>query len=49
MSERKLRIAWRLREETTLTLAWIARRLQMGSKTHLAHLLYCQQRVEAEK
>ena len=44
--ERKLRIARRLREETTMTLAWIAERLRMGTKTHLAHLLYWQRRGE---
>ena len=38
--KRKLRIARRLREETTMTLAWIAQRLRMGSKTNLAQLLY---------
>jgi hypothetical protein len=36
----KVAIAQRLRGETTVTLAWIAARLQMGTKTHLAHLLY---------
>lgn len=36
----KLAIAQRLRHETTMTLAWITERLQMGTKTHLAHLLY---------
>jgi REP element-mobilizing transposase RayT len=36
----KVRIAVRLRQETTMTLEWIAGRLQMGTKTHLAHLLY---------
>jgi hypothetical protein len=36
----KLRIALRLRKERTMTLAWIARRLEMGTKTHLSHLLY---------
>jgi REP element-mobilizing transposase RayT len=36
----KVTIAERLRRETTMTLAWIAERLQMGTKTHLAHLLY---------
>ena len=36
----KVAIARRLRRETTMTLAWIAARLRMGSKTHLAHLLY---------
>jgi REP element-mobilizing transposase RayT len=35
----KIAIAWRLRTETTMTLAWIAARLQMGTRTHLAHLL----------
>ena len=37
---KKVRIALRLRQETTMTLAWIADRLNMGTKTHLAHLLY---------
>jgi hypothetical protein len=35
--------AWRvhaLRQETTMMLSWIADRLQMGTRTHLAHLLY---------
>jgi len=40
----KVKIAQRLRRETTVTLAWIAERLQMGTKTHLAHLLYWQGR-----
>jgi REP element-mobilizing transposase RayT len=40
----KVRIALRLRKETTMTLQWIAERLGMGTKTHLAHLLYWQQR-----
>ena len=37
---KKIRIALRLRRETTMTLAWIAQRLHMGTKTHLAYLLY---------
>jgi len=41
---RKVRIANRLRRETTMTLQWIAERLNMGTKTHLAHLLYWKQR-----
>jgi len=41
---RKVRIASRLRSETTMTLQWIAERLNMGTKTHLAHLLYWKQR-----
>ncbi len=36
----KLGVALRLRAETTMTLAWTAHRLQMGTKTHLSHLLY---------
>jgi putative transposase len=40
----KVAIARRLREETTVTLAWIAERLNMGTRTHLAHLLCWQQR-----
>jgi REP-associated tyrosine transposase len=36
----KLKIALRLRKESTMTLSWIAARLRMGSKTHLSHLLY---------
>jgi hypothetical protein len=44
----KVAIAKRLREETTVTLAWIAERLKMGVKTHLAPLL-CWQRRALEK
>jgi hypothetical protein len=40
----KVAIGSRLRKETTMTLAWIAQRLQMGTKTHLSHLLYWQGR-----
>jgi len=35
----KARIAWRLRRETTMTMAWIARRLQMGSVNTLKNTL----------
>ena len=38
----KLRIAVRLREETTMTLAWMAQRLSMGAASHVACLLYRQ-------
>jgi putative transposase len=37
---KKIRIAEVLRQETTMTLAWIAAALHMGTKTHLSHLLY---------
>lgn len=40
----KLAIAERLRSETTVTLQWIAARLNMGTKTHLSHLLYWSRR-----
>ena len=36
----KIQIAGRLRQETTMTVAWIAQRLRMGTRTHLAHLLH---------
>jgi hypothetical protein len=36
----KLRMALRLRRETTMTLSWIAQRLHMGATTHLSHLIY---------
>jgi hypothetical protein len=38
----EVRIAVRLRKETTMTLGWIAQTLYMGTKTHLSHLLYWQ-------
>lgn len=40
----KIVIATRLRTETTVTLQWIARKLRMGTSTHLAHLLYWNRR-----
>jgi REP element-mobilizing transposase RayT len=40
----KLEIAHRLRTESTMSLAWIADRLQMGTRTHLDHLLYWRNR-----
>jgi len=40
----KVAIAQRLRRERTVTLASIAERLQMGTKMHLAHLLYWHER-----
>jgi hypothetical protein len=35
----KVRLARQLRAETTMTLGWIARRLQMGSWTYVSNLL----------
>ena len=40
----KLKLAVRLREETTVTVKWIAKRLRMGTWTHLNHLLYWHRR-----
>ena len=39
---RKVRIAERLRRETTMTLAWIGERLYMGAPGHVSCLLYRQ-------
>jgi hypothetical protein len=36
----KVDMTQRLQREMTVTLAWIAKRLQMGTRTYLAHLLY---------
>jgi len=44
----KLRIPKPLREKATMTLGWIAERLQMGTKTHLAHLDVLGRTREAE-
>src|ERR1043166_3329636 len=46
--ERKLKLALRLRVETTMSLKWIARRLQMGTWTHLNHLLYWHRRSKTK-
>src|SRR6185503_11340482 len=37
---RKIRIAKRLRAETTMTLKWIAEQLHMGRWTHVANRIY---------
>ena len=45
----KVRLAERLRGETTMTLRWIADRLGMGTRGHLTHLLYWQGREKLAK
>ena len=45
----KVKMALRLRRETTMTLGWIADQLQMGTKTHLSHLLYWQGKEKQRK
>jgi len=37
---RKVELAWELRSQTTMPLAWIAERLKMGTRGHLAWLLH---------
>jgi hypothetical protein len=37
---KKVKIARRLRKETTMTLKWIAERLMMGTWTHVTNRLY---------
>ena len=36
----KLRLARSLRQNTTMTVSWIVKRLQMGVPSPLTHLLY---------
>ena len=36
---RKVELAWELRSKTTMPLAWIAKRLNLGTRGHLAWLL----------
>jgi REP element-mobilizing transposase RayT len=37
--QEKVAMAWRLRQETTMTLKWVARRLRMGSWTYVSNCL----------
>ena len=45
----KIELATRLRSETTVPLDWIAQRLKMGTRGHLAHLLYRQEHTPPRK
>jgi hypothetical protein len=45
----KVRIARRLRQETTMTLAWIAARLRMGVWTHVSNLLRAEKPSEGDE
>jgi hypothetical protein len=40
----KVKMALQLRAQTVMTMEWIANRLQMGTRTHLNHLLYWHRR-----
>jgi len=44
----KVALTARLRAETTLTAAWIAERLDMGSRGYLNHLLYRRRKLRRE-
>jgi hypothetical protein len=41
----KVALARRLREETVMTVKWIAQRLQMGAPGYVNHLLYRQRKA----
>jgi hypothetical protein len=45
----KVKLAARLRRETTVTIKWIAERLHMGSWKHVNHLLYQWKKAHARK
>ncbi len=47
--ERKVRLAARLRKDTTMSLKWIAQRLRMGSWTHVSNLLGAIRKQESLK
>ncbi len=44
----KVRIAWRLRRESTMTLKWIAHRVRMGSWTHVSNCLVLKRNEDEE-
>lgn len=44
----KVSLAARLRAERTVTLDWIAKRLTMDTRGHLAHLLYLHEHARSE-
>jgi putative transposase len=47
--KRKVRLAVRIRKETTMSLKWIARHLSMGSWTHVSNLLGATRKQESLK
>jgi hypothetical protein len=42
----KVAMAWRLRQETTMSLKWIAQRLQMGTWTYVSNCLVQKRKEE---
>ena len=47
--ERKVRLAVRIRQETAMSLKWIAEHLAMGSWTHVSNLLVAERKRESLK
>ena len=45
----KVKAALQLREQSVMTMEWIARRLQMGTRSHVNHLLYWHRRGKRPK
>ncbi len=45
-AKRKVAIARRLRKETTMTLKWIANRLEMGTWTYVSNLVNAKTRTQ---
>ena len=48
-NEEKVRLAARLKKETTMSLKWIAQHLEMGSWTHVSNLLVARRKHESLK
>ncbi|MCU0772105.1 MAG: hypothetical protein MUE94_10120, partial [Verrucomicrobia bacterium] len=44
----KVRMALRLRAETTVSYGWIAERLRMGSRSNASNLVYAKRNVKSE-
>jgi hypothetical protein len=44
--EVKVRVALRLRSETTVSYGWIAGRLRMGSRSNASNLVYAKQKCK---
>jgi hypothetical protein len=44
----KIKLAVKLRGETTVTVNWLAQRLHMGSRGHLAHLLFTHEHAQTD-
>jgi hypothetical protein len=47
--ERKVRLAARIRKQTTMSLKWIAQHLAMGSWTHVSNLLGARRKQQSLK